>query len=363
MIDESSGLELQRIFDELGFVTRSPQMMPLLLRARKAAEVSDINVLLEGETGTGKQVLAQGIHRLDRKRGPFPFVTAHCTTISEALAESELFGHRRGAFSGAISDRKGLFQTAHNGTMLLDDINDLAPPLQAKLLDVIQRGAVRPVGSDQEVRLNVRIIAAANQPLEPLVREGRFRGDLYHRLNVIKLSVLPLRSRTEDLASLILAFARRHGGLYGPVLGIEPRLLDFLATERFPGNIRELENAVQRMLFLKTEGCTFDLDDWMAQSQAPVMEHLPADLLANAASAMWFAISQRGVSWDDALQEIEKRVLQAAMNVEGCTRRELAERLQTSERTLYHKMRAYGLGRAHDATEPPKTIAATSGSF
>jgi transcriptional regulator with PAS, ATPase and Fis domain len=361
MTDESSSSELRRIFDGLGFVTQSPPMMPLLLRARKAAEVSDINILLEGETGTGKQVLAQAIHHLDRKRGAFPFVTAHCTTINEALAESELFGHRRGAFSGSISDRKGLFQAAQNGTIFLDDINDLAPILQAKLLDVIQRGTVRPVGSDQEVRLNVRIIAAANQPLEPLVREGRFRGDLYHRLNVIKLSLLPLRDRREDLTGLILAFARRHGSLYGLVVGVEPSLLDFLATERFPGNIRELENAVQRMLFMKTEGFTFDLSDWITQSQAEGIEHQPVDLLANAATAMWCAISQRGVSWDDALREIEKRVLQTAMNVAGCTRRELAERLKTSERTLYNRMRAHGLSRPNNIEDPPMVMTATSG--
>jgi transcriptional regulator with PAS, ATPase and Fis domain len=349
MIDEHLSLELQATFDELGFVTRSRQMLPILLRARKAAQVSDITVLLEGETGTGKQVLAQGIHSLDQKRRQFSFVTMHCSTISEALAESELFGHQKGSFSGAVSDRKGLFQAAQNGTVLLDDVNDLPMPLQGKLLDVIQRGTVRPVGSDREIRINVRIIAAANQPLEPLVRGGSFRADLYHRLNVIKLPLLPLRSRNEDLGSLILALARRHGSLYGPVATIDPPLLDFLATQPFPGNIRELENAVQRMLFLKTAGASFSLDDWRAQSEAEHEAVLPADLLANAAKAMWVAISERGVSWDDAFQEIERLVLQEAVTVAGCTRRALAERLQTSERTLYHRMRAHGLGRSDAA--------------
>ena len=344
MIDEHIG-ELQRTFDQLGFVTRSPQMAPVLLRARKAAEVSDITVLLEGETGTGKQVLAQSIHHLDRKRRSFAFVTVHCGTISESLAESELFGHRRGAYSGAFSDRKGLFQAAQDGTLLLDDVNDLPLSLQAKLLDVIQRGTVRPVGCDQETRVNVRIIAAANQPLEPLVHTGRFRADLYHRLNVIRLSLLPLRSRNEDLNSLILALALRHRSLYGPIEEVDATLLDFLATQPFPGNLRELENAVQRMLFLKTAGHSFSLEDWMAQSQAESTRPLPADLLANAAKATWVAISQRGVSWDGAFQEIERRVLEAAIQADGCTRREIAERLQTTERTLYHKMRAYGLSR------------------
>jgi transcriptional regulator with PAS, ATPase and Fis domain len=359
--DHCLGPELRSIFDELGFVTRSPDMIPLLHRTRKAAEVSDITVLLEGETGTGKQVLAHGIHKLDQKRKSFSFVTVHCSTISEGLAESELFGHQRGAFSGAVSERKGLFQAAQHGTILLDDVNDLPLPLQAKLLDVIQRGTVRPVGSDKEVRIHVRIIAACNQPLEPLVGEGRFRGDLYHRLNVVKLSLPPLRNRTADLGSLMLALARRHGSLYGPIETIELSLLDFLATQPFPGNIRELENAIQRMLFLKTEGSSLGLKDWAAQSGQPLdAAHLPPDLLAQAAQSMWQAISERGVSWEDAFQETERLVLQAALRAGGCTRREMAQRLQTSERTLYHKLRAYGLGRTGGVSPSLENSAAES---
>jgi two-component system, NtrC family, response regulator GlrR len=173
MRDQPSDQELLSNFARLGFITCSPSMVPLLRRAYKAAEVSDITLLLEGETGTGKPVLAQGIHRLDQKRNSFSFVTVHCSTVNETLAESELFGHQRGAFSGAVSDRKGLFQTAQRGTLFLDEVNDLPFHLQPKLLDVIQRGMVRPVGSDREAAVDVRIIAACNQPLEPLVRQGR----------------------------------------------------------------------------------------------------------------------------------------------------------------------------------------------
>jgi transcriptional regulator with PAS, ATPase and Fis domain len=352
--DDCTGLELRDIFDRLGFVTSSPDMMPLLHRARRAAEASDITVLLEGETGTGKQVLAQGIHSLDQKRKSSSFVSVHCSTISESLAESELFGHQRGAFSGAVSDRKGLFQAAHQGTILLDDVNDLPLPLQAKLLDVIQRGTVRPVGSDREVRIDVRIIAACNQPLEPMVREGRFRSDLYHRLNVVKLALPPLRNRPGDLGSLVLALAKRHQNLYGPISKIEPALLDFLVTQPFPGNIRELENAVQRMLFLKTNGDTLGVEDWAAQTgpeQAREAVPLDRDLLMEAAGALWRAISQNGVSYDAAFQEIERRVLEAAIAGSGCTRREIAQRLRTSERTLYYKMRAHGLGRSGAASQ------------
>ena len=342
MSDPSPDRDLLKIFEEVGFVTCSPNMMSLLRRTQRAAEASDITVLLEGETGTGKEVLARGIHQLDQKRRTFPFVTVHCSTISEALAESELFGHHRGAFSGAVADRKGLFQTAHNGTLLLDDINDLPFHLQPKLLDVIQRGIVRPVGSDREMSIDVRIIAACNQPLEPLVREGRFRSDLFHRLNVVKLSLPPLRERSHDIKDLILTFAQRHSRLYKPIVEVEPSLLLLLKSKLFPGNVRELENAVQRMLFLKTEGTSLGVADWMAQS-APEAAGVDLDLFAEAASAMWKAISQRGVSYAQAVQEIERRVLKTAINAQGSTRREIAHRLQTSERTLYYKMKAHGL--------------------
>lgn len=335
-----SDQELLNEFDRSGFITCSPSMMPLLRRAHKAAEVSDITVLLEGETGTGKQVLAKGIHQLDKKRNSFSFVTVHCSTINEALAESELFGHQRGAFSGAVSDRRGLFQTAQRGTLFLDDVNDLPFHLQPKLLDVIQRGTVRPVGSDREIPVDVRIIAACNQPLEPLVAEGRFRSDLYHRLNVVKLTLPPLRHRGPDVETLVLALARRHHDLYGPIEQVDPELLRFLQSRPFLGNVRELENAVQRMLFLKSEGRSLELADWVPETGTEAAA-ADTDPLAEAASAAWRAISQRGIPYAQALQEIEKRVLEAAISVRGFTRREIAQRLQTSERTLYHKIQAH----------------------
>ena len=345
MADHFSDHALRKEFGQLGFVTDSPAMIAVLGKARKAALVSDITVLLEGETGTGKQVLARSIHQLDQKRNRSAFVTVHCSTISEGLAESELFGHQRGAFSGAVSDRKGLFQAAHHGTLFLDDINDLPYQLQPKLLDVIQRGTVRPVGADRETGVDVRIIAASNQPLGPLVREGRFRSDLYHRLNVVKLSLPPLRERCADLSALMLAFAGRYRHLYEPIEEIEPELLAWLQSWPFLGNIRELENAVQRMLFLKTEGTSLGLQDWIAQSGSDEAAPDP-DLLGDAAVATWKAISQRGIPYAKAFREVERKVLQAALTIRGSTRRELAKRLHTSERTLYYKMRAHKLRSA-----------------
>jgi two-component system response regulator AtoC len=346
MTHDYSDLELQRLFCDFGFVSGSDELLPVLQRARKAAEISDVTVLIEGETGTGKQVLAQAIHRLDGKRKPFSFITVHCSTIAEALAESELFGHQRGAFSGAVAGRKGLFGAAHHGTLFLDDVNDLPLALQPKLLDVLQRGMLRPVGSDSEIPIDVRIIAAANRPLEPLVREGRFRPDLYHRLNVVRLTLPPLRARHADVAALIIAFAQRHDTLYAPILSVAPGLLRFLETQPLYGNVRELENAVQRMLFLKTEGTSLGLDDWMRQLRSDVSRQ-EVDLLGQSASGLWQTVSSGGLRYDEALQEVEKRVLEAAIAVPGATRRKIAERMNMSERALYYKMRAYGLTARH----------------
>jgi DNA-binding NtrC family response regulator len=318
-------------------------MLPILRQAHKAAVVSDITVLLEGETGTGKQVLAQAIHNLDAKRNSFAFITVHCSTITESLAESELFGHQRGAFSGATREREGLFQAAHRGTLFLDDVNDLPLTLQPKLLDVLQRGIVRGVGSDREANINVRVIAAANKPLAQGVRENRFRGDLYHRLNVVRLSLPPLRERGEDLAALMLAFAQRHRNIYPYILRIDADLVEFLKSHEFEGNVRELEHAVERMLFVKTEGESLRLSDWVQQCADATVPEDGHDLVSQAAQRLWTAIFQRGVPYNEAFRRLERTVLEKALLREGQTRREIACRLQTSERTFYHKLRAHHL--------------------
>ena len=317
-------------------------MMPVLLQASKVAAVSDISVLLQGETGTGKQILARAIHQLDKRRSQFPFVTIHCSTITESLAESELFGHQRGAFSGAVSNRKGLFREAEGGTAFLDDVNDLNLPLQPKLLDVLQRGIVRPLGSDQEQRVTVRVIAACNEPLWPLVLQRRFRSDLYHRLNVVRIVLPPLRERTGELSTLLLALAQRHCSLYQPIEKIEPELVSFLETQPFPGNIRELENAVRRMLFLKSQGTSLELADWIRQSE-PTEQELTPDFVNEAGATVWKAIKHQGIPLTEVLWRVERQVLEAALRSGGRTRREIAAGLRTSERTLYHKIRSHRL--------------------
>ena len=343
MIDPQDDEAVRGVFCELGFITGAAELVPVLRQAKKAACVSDITVLLEGETGTGKQVLATAIHALDQKRARFPFVTVHCSTINESLAESELFGHEKGAFSGASQRRLGLFHAAHRGTLFLDDVNDLPLSLQPKLLDALQRGAIRPVGSDREHQVDVRIISAVNQPLAPLVQQGRFRSDLYHRLNVVRLSLPPLRERRKDLAELMLAFAGRHSDIYPGITSIDLDLIRRLESCPFHGNVRELEHCVERMLFGKTEGTRLELSDWMAHCVENTSEEKEHDLLREAADTLWKVISQRGVPYAQAIRQIEKRLLQTALLAGAGTRRELACRLQTSERTLYHKLRNYSL--------------------
>ena len=340
---DASNDELRETFARHGFVTASEAMVPVLRQAFKAASASDITILLEGETGTGKQVLAQAIHQLDPKRCSFPFVTAHCSTINETLAESELFGHRRGAFTGAVAQRLGLFQSADGGTLFLDEVNDLPLSLQPKLLDVIQRSAVRPLGSDREVPVNARIIAASNQPLQPLVMQRRFRSDLYYRLNVVRLCLPLLRDRPDDLAALVVALAARYKSLYQPIVSVEPDLVGFLRAQSFAGNIRELEHAVVRMLFLKNRGTSLDLEDWFAQAGEETTED-DRDLIGDAAENLWQSISRSGLSYAQALQKLEKKVLATALLSGGRTRREIAKNLRTSERTLYHMIRSHGLG-------------------
>jgi two-component system, NtrC family, response regulator PilR len=340
---------LRVIFTRLGFVTRSPRMTAVLERAYKAARVSDATVLIQGETGTGKQVLARAIHALDEKRKHNPFVTVHCSTVHEDLAESELFGHRRGSFSGALGDRAGLFQAADRGTIFLDDVNDLPLSLQPKLLDVLQRGVIRPVGADAELTVRVRVIAAANRQLEPLVQQGSFRADLYHRLNVIRISLPALRERMEDLPALILEFARRHAGLHERIETLEPELLRHLAECPFSGNVRELENTVQRMLFLKLDGATLTRADWVAQEdeiERPVAGRYGID---DATNILWPMMLENNLTFRSLIKSIEEQLLDKALETKGKTRRELAQLLHTSERTLYHKIRARRDGLTQNA--------------
>ncbi|HEY1329532.1 MAG TPA: sigma 54-interacting transcriptional regulator [Casimicrobiaceae bacterium] len=232
-----------------GIITRSPKMEDVLRQARLVAD-SDASVLIYGESGTGKELLARAIHRASR-RGEKPFVAVNCGAIPGDLLESELFGHARGAFTGAIQAHKGLFQTADGGTLFLDEIGDMPLPLQVKLLRVLQEGEVRPVGATQSIPVDVRVISATHRDLDAHRVNGQFREDLYYRLNVVSLHLPPLSERREDIPLLATHILRKLAERYRkPVATLAPDAMALLVAAPWPGNVRQLVNLLEQAVAL-----------------------------------------------------------------------------------------------------------------
>ncbi len=232
-------------------VSRSSRMAELLAEARMVAR-SDASVLLRGDSGSGKELLARAIHKAS-SRARRPFVAVNCGAIPEALLESELFGHMKGAFTDAVANHKGLFQAADGGTLLLDEIGDMPPALQVKLLRVLQERAVRPLGSSQSIAVDVRVISATHRDLETAMAEGQFRQDLYYRLNVVTLTLPTLAERREDIPLLANHFLHKLAGKYNKrVSGFAPEALKALAASPWPGNVRQLYNVVEQVCALST---------------------------------------------------------------------------------------------------------------
>ena len=247
---------------ELGIVGESNKMMSVLRWVVRVSALSDFPVLINGETGTGKELVANALHRLDAKRRAGPFVVANCGAISPALAESEFFGHRRGAFTGADSQRKGLFRSANGGVLFLDEIGELSDALQAKLLRVLQEKRVLGVGFDQEVPIDVRVVAATNRSLEEMVSTGRFREDLYHRLNVLSVNIPPLRERSDDLRPLIEHFLQKYSFLnQNQNRRVSAEFVEALMRLGLPGNARQLENIVRAAILNKVDDSPLGLSD------------------------------------------------------------------------------------------------------
>jgi two-component system response regulator GlrR len=234
-----------------GIVTASPQMEDLLRQARLVAQ-SEASVLIVGASGTGKELLARAIHEASKRRAA-PFVAVNCAAIPEALLESELFGHRKGAFTGAMYDHKGLFQSAEGGTVFLDEIGDMPLALQVKLLRALQEREVRPVGAAQSVPVDVRIISATHRVLEERVKRGEFREDLYYRLNVVSFAIPPLAERPEDIVPLARHFLTATAKRYGKdVRALAPEALELLVGAPWPGNVRQLANVLEQAVALST---------------------------------------------------------------------------------------------------------------
>ncbi|MEW6543171.1 MAG: sigma 54-interacting transcriptional regulator [Nitrospirota bacterium] len=232
-------------------IGKSPLMQEAVQTARKAAG-SDSTVLLLGESGTGKEILARSIHAWSA-RASKPFRAINCAALSDQLLESELFGHEKGAFTGALQQKKGLFELAHCGTVFLDEIGDMKPELQAKLLRVLQEHEFERVGGTVTIRIDLRIIAATNQDLRKAVASGRFRKDLFYRLNVVVIKLPPLRDRKEDIPALAEFFLKRYGQELNRTLSFDPEALERLQHYEWPGNVRELENAIERAVVLASE--------------------------------------------------------------------------------------------------------------
>jgi len=342
--DQSFPSGAAEVLDQTGIATQSENMLRLLAQARKAANVCDAPIVIEGESGTGKQLLAEAIHRMDPKRSGRPFVSVNCAAITGTLAESALFGHRKGAFTGATEDRKGYFRTADGGTLMLDEISELDPALQPKLLRVLQEGRVLPVGDDREYPIDVRVITASNKPLAEQVVAGRFRLDLYQRLNVIRLRVPALRERLQDIPLLVAHFLEKYAGYYGGrIEAVDPAVYRVLQRAVGEGNVRELENIVRQTLAFKTSGSSLTLADLpeqvLEQAEQPTGGHMPADLASYIA-----AMLEKGpLDLDQFLTDCEQQVLETAISRFGLKGMRLASHLDLNRRTLYHKLRRHQL--------------------
>jgi DNA-binding NtrC family response regulator len=339
------------------FVGTSPRMQEIFRLIERVAD-SDSTILILGQSGTGKELVARALH-FNSRRQFAPFVPVNCAALPETLLESELFGHRRGAFIGAIADKRGLFQEADGGTIFLDEIGSMPPALQSRLLRVLQDREVRCVGDNTPSYVNVRVLAATNEPLEDRIREGTFREDLYYRLNVIPIQLPELRERREDIPLLVANFLRKKASLRtGEPIQITRNAMDALSRYNWPGNVRELENAVERAVALCEQG-TIQLQDLPARvlgraasdgpgSFEPACETISAgDKSGNyplhgpstAATGAEAAASQPGLeSLKDFIRHQEVLYLNRTLALSGGNKEKAAELLGISLATLYRKL-------------------------
>ncbi len=316
--------QLRERFQPTNFVTQSKSIYALLERTRKVAE-SNATVLITGNSGTGKEVLARIIHQAS-PRVDKSFVAINCGALTETLLEGELFGHRKGAFTGADEDRKGLFETADQGTLFLDEIGEVSQTMQVKLLRALQLGEIQRVGDSEVIHVDVRVLAATNRDLDKMVEEGQFREDLYYRLNVIPLFIPALVDRPDDIVPLAEHFLEKYGG--SKKLSFSPQALDCLENYDWPGNVRELENAVEHASV-------------MAESERLEIDDLPLRL-RNFSGATTLPV-QTDVLDNCTLEEIERKMIQAAMERAGNNMTHAARQLGVTRRTLGYRLRKYGL--------------------
>jgi len=309
-----------------GIVSGSGAMEELLNTVARVAP-TDATVLVTGESGTGKELIARAIH--DASRSPSgPFVAVHCAALAETLLESELFGHEKGAFTGAARSRTGRFEAASGGTLFLDEVAEIPPSIQVKLLRALQERQIERVGSNRPIPLDVRLIAATNRDLEEEIRAGRFREDLYYRLAVVRLYIPPLRKRREEIPRLVEHFLRKHGEAgTRAVTGISREAMDALLRYEYPGNVRELENLIQSAVVL-TRGGMLTTDDLPASVRDPRDEE-------------GITFERFEGSLPQQVEAIERRLIEEALKAEAGVQIRAARRLGISERTLRYKLDKY----------------------
>ncbi len=321
-----------------GLVGSSPCMKEIYSLVERISS-SKATILLRGESGTGKRMVARAIHNADKKRRDKPFIEMSCGALPREIIESELFGHTKGAFTGAINDRKGRFELAHGGTILLDDIDSFSLDLQVKLLRVLQQREFERVGDHKTMKVDVRVIVSTNQDLEKLVAEKKFREDLYYRLNVISINIPPLRKRKDDLPVLVEYFIDMYSKEnHKEMESLSGETLAILTNYDWPGNIRELENIIERAVILDMDGVI-------------TKEDLPEIILQHFTTPSEMAIAAndlQNASLKNALKEPEKIYILQVLKEVGWNKKKAARKLGVNRTTLYNKLRKYNLISAPD---------------
>ncbi len=311
-----------------GLIGRSPQMVRLHERVATIA-ASDAPVLITGESGTGKELVARRLHMMSPRRDK-PFIAVNCASFPETLIEAELFGHERGAFTGAVKRREGRFKAADGGTLFLDEVAEIPPLVQGKLLRMLQEGIIEPIGTNASVRVDVRVFSATHRNLKRQIAEGRFREDLYYRLNVLDIPIIPLRERRGDLPLLIRSFLEKLTPSDRSLQTLTPRAYSALMEYHFPGNVRELKHAIEHAVVLSRGG---EID----------LEHLPEDIRGSAVIAPNGVGAGKVRPLSIVLKECERDHLMRALDVSKGKKTAAAKLLGISRKNLWEKLRAFDI--------------------
>lgn len=357
---------LKRRFEPFGLVGDSDELLRALQQVERCASASHSSVLIAGETGTGKQLLAQAIHAFDPVRQDGPFHTLNCSAINDSLAESELFGHVRGAFTGAGSERPGAFQAADGGTLFLDEIGELKPELQPKLLLAVQDGRFLPIGDDRPRQVNVRVVAATNRSLKDMIQQRQFREDLYQRLATLQIDIPPLRERPDDVVPQTLHFLRQYQRTSAPIVELDPHVRDGLRCFPWRGNTRELENLVRQILINSPAGPVLKYESLPTEFHRELVHvgslngvshgsrrgsNSSAEQDLNDVMQLMRNLTEEQIGLKDAIRVFEELCLRRILPLHHGNRTHAAKSLGISRRSLVEKIAKYGLGETAISSE------------